>query len=43
MSQLIGPMVQLSIGELLVLKDHGHCVGRTFHLRLEQLVETAIA
>lgn len=32
MRQLIGAIVQLSVGELLAFKHYCHCIGCQFHL-----------
>ena len=40
--QLIGPLVQISVGQLPILADHGDRLGSTLYLRLKQLVETRV-
>ena len=42
MGQLIGPLVQLLVAELLVLIDHRQGLRRPFHLSLEQLMDAGI-
>ena len=39
MGQLVGAGVELGVGELLILEDHGHGVGRACGLLLEELVD----
>ena len=40
--QPVGPLVQLPVGELAALEDHGHGGRRAIRLRLEQLVDAAL-
>ena len=42
MCQLIGPHVQLVIGELLILEDHRYRLRRPLHLRLKELMNTPL-
>ena len=43
MSQLIGPLVQLAIGQFLFFEDHCNGIGRALHLLLEQLMHALVA
>ncbi len=41
-SQLVGALVKLMVGELRILEDQGNGVGCAFYLFLEQLVDGAV-
>ena len=40
--QLIGAGVELGIGQLLILKDHGHGVGRARYLFFKEFVNAFV-
>src|SRR5215208_5473817 len=42
MPELIGPVIQLSISDALLTKNHGYCFRRALGLRLKELMSTAI-
>ncbi len=39
MSELVGAVIELAVGDLLVLEDHGDGVRSFLDLRFEQLVD----